>query len=168
MVGRTPEYLGKKIEAHEIIWTIVGILAPGVVMLLGTAVACLLPAARSSIANPGPHGFTEMLYAFASAAANNGSAFAGLNANTTFYNAGLAVAMLVGRFAVKIPVLIIAGSLAARKFTPPNSGTFPTDGLTFLGILIGVILIVGALTFFPALLLGPVAEHVLMLRGTAF
>jgi len=168
MVGRTPEYLGKKIEAREMIWTIVGILAPGVVMLLGTAVACLLPAARSSIANPGPHGFTEMLYAFASAAANNGSAFAGLNASTTFYNAGLAVAMLVGRFAVKIPVLIIAGSLAARKFTPPNSGTFPTDGLTFLAILIGVIVIVGALTFFPALLLGPVAEHVLMLRGTAF
>jgi K+-transporting ATPase ATPase A chain len=168
MVGRTPEYLGKKIEAKEIQMTIVGILAPSAVILVGAGVAAVLPAALSSLANKGPHGLSEILYAFASAAGNNGSAFAGLNANTDFYNLTLAVTMLIGRFAVILPCLVIAGSLAAKKITPFSAGTFTTDNLTFAIILIGVILIVGALTFFPALALGPIIEHLLMLGGRAF
>ena len=168
MVGRTPEYLGKKIEAKEIQMTILGILAPSAVILVGAGVAAVLPTALSGLANKGPHGLSEILYAFASAAGNNGSAFAGLNANTDFYNLTLAITMLIGRFAVILPCLVIAGSLAAKKITPFSAGTFTTDNLTFAIILIGVILIVGALTFFPALALGPIIEHLLMLGGRAF
>jgi K+-transporting ATPase ATPase A chain len=168
MVGRTPEYLGKKIEAKEIQMTIVGILVSSAVILVGAGVAAVLPAGLSSLANKGPHGLSEILYAFASAAGNNGSAFAGLNANTNFYNLTLAVTMLIGRFAVILPCLVIAGNLAAKKVTPTSAGTFTTDNLTFAVILVGVILIVGALTFFPALALGPIIEHLLMLGGRAF
>jgi potassium-transporting ATPase potassium-binding subunit len=168
MVGRTPEYLGKKIEAKEIQMTIVGILAPSAVILVGAGVAAVLPAALSSLANKGPHGLSEILYAFTSAAGNNGSAFAGLNANTNFYNLTLAVAMLIGRFAVILPCLVIAGTLAAKKVTPTSAGTFTTNNLTFAVILLAVILIVGALTFFPVLALGPIIEHLLMLGGRVF
>jgi K+-transporting ATPase ATPase A chain len=168
MVGRTPEYLGKKIEAKEIQMTILGILAPSAVILVGAGIAAVLPAGLSSLANKGPHGLSEILYAFASAAGNNGSAFAGLNANTNFYNLTLAVTMLIGRFAVIIPCLVIAGNLAAKKVTPTSAGTFTTDNLTFAVILVGVILIVGALTFFPVLALGPIIEHLLMLGGRVF
>jgi potassium-transporting ATPase potassium-binding subunit len=168
MVGRTPEYLGKKIEAREMIWAIIGILLPSAVILIGSAVACLLPQGRASVANGGPHGLSEILYAFTSASENNGSAFAGLNANTVFYNLALAVAMLIGRFGVIIPVLAIAGLLVSKKAAPPSSGTFPTTGVAFVIVLIGVILIVGALTFVPPLFLGPVVEHGLMLKGITF
>jgi len=168
MVGRTPEYLGKKIEAREMVWAIIGILLPSAVILVGSAAACLLPAARNCVANGGPHGLSEILYAFTSASENNGSAFAGLNANTVFYNLALAVAMLIGRFGVIIPVLAIAGLLVSKKAAPPSSGTFPTTGVAFVFVLIGVILIVGALTFVPPLFLGPVVEHGLMLKGVTF
>lgn len=168
MVGRSPEYLGKKIEAAEIQMAVLGILAPCAVILLGTALACVLPAALASVSSKGPHGFTEILYAFTSAAGNNGSAFAGLNANTPFWNVALALAMLVGRFAIILPALAIAGRLAAKKVTPPSAGTFATDTPIFAGLLVGVIVIVGALTFLPALALGPIVEHVLLLRGQTF
>ena len=168
MVGRTPEYLGKKIEAREMIWAIIGILLPSAVILAGSAAACLLPQARASVANGGPHGMSEILYAFTSASKNNGSAFAGLNANTVFYNLALAVAMLIGRFGVIIPALAIAGLLVSKRAAPPSAGTFPTNGVSFTVVLIGVILIVGALTFVPVLFLGPVAEYGLMLRGITF
>jgi K+-transporting ATPase ATPase A chain len=165
MVGRTPEYLGKKIESAEMKMVTLAILLPSACILLGSAVAAVLPDALSTLSNKGPHGLTEIIYAFTSAAANNGSAFAGLNANTYFWNLLLCLVMLVGRFAVIIPVLAIAGSLAKKKYSPPSSGTFPTDSSLFVVLLIGVILIVGALTFFPALTLGPIVEHLLMLKG---
>jgi K+-transporting ATPase ATPase A chain len=168
MVGRTPEYLGKKIEAREIQMTILGILIPNAVILIGAGAACVLPIALSSLANHGPHGLSEILYAFSSAAGNNGSAFAGLNANTDFYNIVLGFAMLIGRFAVILPCLAIAGSLAAKKVSPPSPGTFSTDNSTFAILLIGVITIVGALTFLPALGLGPIVEHFLMIAGRTF
>jgi potassium-transporting ATPase potassium-binding subunit len=168
MVGRTPEYLGKKVEAREIQMTIVGILAPNAVILIGAGLACVLPIALTSLANHGPHGLSEILYAFSSAAGNNGSAFAGLNANTNFYNITLGVAMLIGRFAIILPCLAIAGHLANKKLSPPSAGTFATDNTTFAVLLIGVILIVGALTFLPALGLGPIVEHLLMLSGRTF
>ncbi len=168
MVGRTPEYLGKKIEAREITWSVVTVLVPAVAILGATAVACVTKAGVSSVANPGPHGFSEILYAFTSMVANNGSAFAGLNANTDFYNYLSALVIAVGRFAGIIPVLAIAGSLGAKKIAPPSAGTFPTDSPTFAVLLIGVILIVGALTFFPALSLGPVVEHLLAQAGRTF
>lgn len=168
MVGRTPEYLGKKVEAHEIQMTIVGILAPNAVILIGAGLACILPIALASLANHGPHGLSEILYAFSSATGNNGSAFAGLNANTNFYNITLGVAMLIGRFAIILPCLAIAGHLANKKLSPPSAGTFATDNTTFAVLLIGVILIVGALTFLPALGLGPIVEHLLMLTGRTF
>lgn len=168
MVGRSPEYLGKKIEAFEIKWAILGILGPCAVILLGTAISCLLPIALSSLANKGPHGFSEILYAWTSAAANNGSAFAGLNANTPFYNVMLGLAMIVGRFVVIVPVLAIAGNLSAKKTVPQSQGTFATDTAVFGVLLFGVILIVGALTFLPALSLGPIVEHFLMLNGKSF
>jgi K+-transporting ATPase ATPase A chain len=164
MVGRTPEYLGKKIEAREVKMAMLGILCLPLMMLGGTALATVLPAGLAGPANAGPHGFTEILYAYTSAAANNGSAFGGLSANTLFYNSTLGLAMLVGRFFVKIPVLAIAGSLAAKKTLPASAGTFPTHGGLFIGLLVGVILIVGGLTFFPSLALGPIVEH---LAGTA-
>jgi K+-transporting ATPase ATPase A chain len=168
MVGRTPEYLGKKIEAREIQMTILGILIPNAVILLGAGVACVLPIALSSLANRGPHGLSEILYAFSSAAGNNGSAFAGLDANTDFYNIVLGISMFIGRFAVILPCLAIAGSLASKRVSPPSTGTFATDNSTFAVLLIGVITIVGALTFLPALGLGPIVENFLMAAGRVF
>jgi potassium-transporting ATPase potassium-binding subunit len=168
MVGRTPEYLGKKIEAREVTWTVIAVLAPAVVILCGSALTMLYPAALNSLNNNGPHGLSEVVYAFASSAANNGSAFAGINANTDWYNYMLAINMFVGRFAIIVPVLAIAGSLAQKKTSPPSSGTFPTNGPVFTVLLISVVLIVGALTFFPVLSLGPIVEHFLMQAGRTF
>jgi K+-transporting ATPase ATPase A chain len=168
MVGRSPEYLGKKIEAREMKLVILAILAPSLMILVGTGISAVLPAGLSSLANAGPHGFSEILYAFTSAAANNGSAFAGLNANTLYYNLMLALTMFVGRFAVIVPAIGIARSLGAKKYTPPSQGTFEVDTVLFGVLLIGVILIVGGLTFFPALSLGPIVEHFLMLQGRTF
>jgi len=168
MVGRSPEYMGKKIEAAEIQMAILGILAPCAVILLASAASAVLPIGLASLANKGPHGLSEILYAFTSAAGNNGSAFAGLNANTVYYNVMLAIAMLVGRFVVIIPCLAIAGSLVKKKISPPSAGTFATDTPIFGALLVGVIVIVGALTFLPALSLGPVVEHFLMIKGRTF
>ena len=168
MVGRTPEYLGKKIEAREVKMAMLAILCLPLAMLGGTALATVVAAGLAGPANAGPHGFSEILYAFTSAAANNGSAFGGLTANTTFYNATLAAGMLVGRFFVIVPALAIAGALAAKKTVPASSGTFPTDGGLFVGLLVGVILIVGGLTFFPALALGPIVEHLAGGLGQTF
>ncbi len=168
MVGRTPEYLGKKIESFEVRLAMVAIIAPNAVILILAPLAGLLPIGLGSLSSAGPHGLSEILYAFSSAANNNGSAFAGLNANTDFYNIALGVAMLVGRFAVLLPALAIAGSLAAKRITPASAGTFPTHQPLFVGLLVAVILIVGALTFFPALTLGPIVEHLLMLQGRTF
>ena len=168
MVGRTPAYLGKKIEAAEIKWAVITVLAPAVVILTGAAATMMYPAALNSLNNAGPHGLSEVLYAFTSAAANNGSAFAGLNGNTGWYNYTLAAVMFVGRFAIIIPVLAIAGSMARKKIAPLSSGTFPTNGPIFTGLLTCVILIVGALTFLPVLSLGPIVEHLLMNGGRSF
>lgn len=168
MVGRTPEYMGKKIESREMTMVILAILAPCAAILIGTGISAVTPAALSSLANKGPHGFSEILYTFTSAAANNGSALAGLNANTVYYNLMLAIAMVVGRFAIIIPVLAVAGSLAQKKYSPPSSGTFETDTGLFAVLLIGVILIVGALTFLPGLSLGPIVEHLMMIKGSTF
>ena len=168
MVGRTPEYVGKKIEAKEVKMAMLAILILPLMYLGWTAVAVVTPSAVASMANPGPHGFTEVLYAYTSADANNGSAFAGLSANTLFYNITLAIAMLVGRFWMIIPAMAIAGSLATKKSIPPSVGTFPTTGGLFIGLVVGVIVIVGGLTFFPALALGPIAEHLAMTAGTLF
>jgi K+-transporting ATPase ATPase A chain len=162
MVGRTPEYLGKKIGAFEMKMASLAILLPCAMVLLGTAVAVGAAPGRAAIFNPGPHGFSEALYAFSSAANNNGSAFAGLGANTPFYNGALGVAMLVGRFWVMLPVLAIAGSLAAKKHIPPGAGTLPTHTPLFIGLLIAVIVVVGALSFFPALALGPIVEQLML------
>src|SRR6202171_4267511 len=168
MVGRTPEYLGKKIEAREVTWAVIAVLAPAVVILCGSALTMMYPAALTSLNNNGPHVLSEVVYAFASAAANNGSAFAGINANTGWYNYMLAINMFVGRFAIIVPVLAIAGSLAQKKASPPSSGTFPTNGSVFTILLVSVVLIVGALTFFPVLSLGPIVEHFLMQAGRTF
>ncbi|PWE54296.1 potassium-transporting ATPase subunit KdpA [Metarhizobium album] len=168
MVGRTPEYLGKKIEAKEMKMAILAILCLPLAMLIFTAVATVLPSAVASIGTAGPHGFSEILYAYTSAAANNGSAFGGLTGNTPWYNVTLGLAMLMGRFLVIIPALAIAGSLVAKKTVPASAGTFPTDGPLFVGLLVGTILIVGGLTFMPALALGPVVEHLVMIAGQTF
>ncbi|WP_232629501.1 potassium-transporting ATPase subunit KdpA [Methylobacterium sp. Leaf118] len=168
MVGRTPEYLGKKIEAREVKMAMLGILCLPLMMLGLTALATVVPAGLAGPANAGPHGFSEILYAYTSAAANNGSAFAGLSANTLFYNTTLALGMLVGRFFVKIPVLAIAGSLAAKKRVPASAGTLPTHGGLFVGLLVGVVLILGGLTFFPSLALGPLVEHFAGTAGQTF
>ncbi len=168
MVGRTPEYLGKKIDAFEVKMAIIAILAPSFVILTFSAVASVVEPGISSLSNPGPHGLSQILYGFSSAAGNNGSAFAGLSANTVFYNLALGIGMLIGRFGVIIPVLAIAGALILKKSTPFTSGTFRTDDWLFIGLLIGVILIVGGLTFFPALSMGPLVEHFLMKQGAAF
>ncbi len=168
MVGRTPEYLGKKIEAREVTWAVIAVLVPAVVILCGSAATMLYPAALNSLNNNGPHGLSEVVYAFTTAAANNGSAFAGINANTDWYNYMLALNMFVGRFGIIVPVLAIAGSLARKKASPPSSGTFPTNGAVFTILLICVVLIVGALTFFPVLSLGPIVEHFLMNAGRTF
>jgi K+-transporting ATPase ATPase A chain len=168
MVGRSPEYMGKKIEAFEVKMAIIAILAPSFVILIFSAWASVSQAGLSSLNNSGPHGFSEILYAFSSAAGNNGSAFAGLNANTVFYNLTLGIGMLIGRFGVIIPVLAIAGSMAQKKITPFSSGTFRTDNWLFIGLLISVILIVGGLTFFPALSLGPIVEQLLLNNAITF
>ncbi|MBA3943568.1 MAG: potassium-transporting ATPase subunit KdpA [Herpetosiphonaceae bacterium] len=168
MVGRTPEYLGKKIEAFDIKMATLAILVPSFVILLLSAVASVLPAGTSSIFNGGPHGLSEILYAYSSGVANNGSAFAGLGANTDYYNSTIGVAMFLGRFFIIIPVLALAGSLASKKLVPASSGTFPTDGPLFVGLVIGVVVIVGGLTFFPALALGPLVDHLLMNAGQLF
>ncbi|AZO53010.1 MULTISPECIES: potassium-transporting ATPase subunit KdpA [unclassified Mesorhizobium] len=168
MVGRTPEYLGKKIEAKEVKMAMLAILCLPLAMLVFTAIAVVLPSAVASIANGGPHGFSEILYAYTSAAANNGSAFGGLTGNTPWYNITISIGMLMGRFLVIIPALAIAGALAAKKTVPASAGTFPTDSPLFVGLLVGVIVIVGGLTFFPALAVGPVVEHLAMIHGQTF
>lgn len=168
MVGRTPEYLGKKIEAREIKMIILAILAPSACILLGSALALSTKVGLSSLSHQGPHGFSEILYAFTSAAGNNGSSFAGLIANTNFYNFLLGLTMLIGRFAVLIPVLAIAGSMIEKRASPPSFGTLATDNPIFILLLIGVIIIVGALTFLPALSLGPIVEQFLMNKGILF
>ncbi|MBN9527290.1 MAG: potassium-transporting ATPase subunit KdpA [Alphaproteobacteria bacterium] len=168
MVGRTPEYLGKKIEAKEVKMAMLAILILPLSILGLTAVAVVVAPGLAGLANAGPHGFSEALYAYTSATANNGSAFAGLGANSPFYNTTLGVAMLVGRFLMIVPMLAIAGSLAAKKLAAPSAGTLPTHGGLFVGLLVGVILIVGGLTYFPALSLGPIVEHFAMLAGNLY
>ena len=168
MVGRTPEYLGKKIEAREVQMATLAVLLPAASILLFTALAVAVEAGLSGRLSAGPHGFSEILYAYTSASANNGSAFAGLNANTPFYNLTLGLALWLGRFGVIIPMMAIAGSMVGKSIAPPSPGTFPTDQPLFAGMLIGVIVIVGALTFFPALSLGPIVEHFLMAAGRGF
>jgi K+-transporting ATPase ATPase A chain len=168
MVGRTPEYLGKKIEAKEVKMAMLAILCLPLSILGFTALASVTKLGLAGPLNTGPHGFSEILYAFTSATGNNGSAFAGLTANTVFYNTCLGLAMLIGRFAFIVPMMAVAGSLAAKKIVPTSAGTFPTHGGLFVGLLIGVILIVGGLTFFPALSLGPIVEHLAMQAGTFF
>lgn len=162
MIGRTPEYLGKKIESHEMKLTSIAILVTPIVVLAGTAIAVVSTAGQAGIANPGAHGFSEILYALTSAANNNGSAFAGLSANTPFYNILLGLAMALGRFGVIVPVLAIAGSLAAKKRLSANAGTFPTHGPLFVVLLIGTVLLVGLLNYVPSLALGPVVEHLML------
>ncbi len=168
MVGRTPEYAGKKLEAREVKMTMLAILILPFAMLGFTAIAVVTDAGLAGLLNKGPHGYAEVLYAYTSAAANNGSAFAGLTANSPFYNVTLGIGMLLGRFGMIVPMLAVAGSLAAKKRLAPSAGTLPTDGGLFVGLLVGVILIVGGLTFFPALALGPIVEHLAMLGGTLF
>lgn len=166
MVGRTPEYLGKKIEAREVKMTMLALLCMPLAALGFLAYVTVSPDALKSLANAGPHGFSEAFYAYASAVANNGSAFAGLSANVPVWNITLGIAMLIGRFAVIVPMLAIAGSMAAKKYTPPSAGTFPTDGALFIGLLVAIVVIVGGLTYFPALALGPIAEHLAMVSGS--
>jgi K+-transporting ATPase ATPase A chain len=163
MVGRTPEYLGKKIQSFEMKMASLVILVPPAAVLLGTAIATVTAAGRIGPSNPGAHGFSEILYAFSSASNNNGSAFAGLDANTSFYDFTLGLAMFFGRFWTKVPILAIAGSLAAKKATPVSAGTLSTHTPLFILLLIGTVLLVAALTFFPALALGPIVEHLQML-----
>ena len=162
MIGRTPEYLGKKIEAFEIKMASLAVLIPPLLVLFGTAIALMVDAGKAGVANPGAHGFSEILYAFSSAGNNNGSAFAGLSANTPFYNTALGVAMFFSRYWLAIPVLALAGALAAKKRVPVGVGTLPTHGMLFVALLVGVVIIIGALTFFPALALGPIVEHLLL------
>jgi K+-transporting ATPase ATPase A chain len=168
MVGRTPEFLGKKIDGREMKFAMLAVLILPLVILGFTAVSAMLPAALASLGTGGPHGLSEMLYAYTSAAGNNGSAFGGLSGNTPWYNTTLGLSMLLGRFAYAIPMMAIAGSLAAKIKVPASSGTFPTDGPLFTGLLIAIILILGGLQFFPALALGPIAEHLAMLAGQTF
>ncbi len=168
MVGRTPEYVGKKIESREVKLAVLAIAVLPMAILGFTAIASVLPAGLAGPLNKGPHGFSEILYAFTSAVANNGSAFAGLTANTPFYNGLLGVAMWIGRFFIIIPMLAIAGGLAAKKYTPETAGSFPTTGPLWTGLLVGIVLIVGGLTFLPGLALGPMADHLAMVRGQLF
>ena len=168
MVGRTPEYLGKKLEAKEVKMAMLGILILPLSILGFTALAVVIPAGTSAMANAGPHGFSEALYAYVSATGNNGSAFAGLSANTPFWNTTLGLAMVIGRFLMIVPMLAIAGSLVRKKIVPASAGTFPTDGGLFVGLVVGVILITGGLTFLPSLALGPIVEHLAMNAGTLF
>jgi potassium-transporting ATPase potassium-binding subunit len=168
MVGRTPEYLGKKIEAKEVKLAVLALLSMPVGILIFGGLAAVLPSALASVQDPGPHGLSEILYAYSSATGNNGSAFAGFGANTPFHNTMQGLAMLLGRYAFIVPMLAVAGSLGAKRTVPASSGTFPTDGALFVTLLVAVILIVGGLTFFPALALGPLAEHFAMTAGRMF
>jgi len=168
MVGRTPEYLGKKLEAKEVKMTILALLSLPLSILGWTALATVVPEGLAGVANTGPHGFSEILYAYSSGTGNNGSAFAGISANTLFYNTTIAGAMLIGRFIMVIPLLAVAGSLAQKKLLAPSAGTFPTNRPLFVGLLVGVVLIIGGLTFFPAIALGPVTEQVAMNQGKLF
>ncbi len=168
MIGRTPELFGKKLEPFEMIMAVVGLLAPSVMLLILAAVAIVLPLGLSSLNNAGPHGLSEILYAFASACGNNGSAFAGLNANTIFYNLATALGMLVGRFATILPALALAGSLAQKRIVPASTATLPAASPLFVIMLVGTVIIVGALTFFPVFVLGPILEHLLMQAGRTF
>jgi K+-transporting ATPase ATPase A chain len=168
MVGRTPEYLGKKLEAREVKMAMLAVLIMPLFILGFSAVSAVLPTALTSLANPGARGYTEILYAFSSAAGNNGSAFAGLTANTPWYNTTLGITMLACRFGIIVPVMAIAGALAAKPKLAPSVGTFPTDGALFVALLAGVIVILSGLEFFPALALGPIVEHFQMLAGKTF
>jgi potassium-transporting ATPase potassium-binding subunit len=168
MVGRTPEYLGNKIEVHEMKLVIYAILVTPFFILGFSMVAAMAKFALDSLGNSGPHGLTEMIYAYAATASDNGSAFGGLNANTPWFNVSTAVAMLAGRFLHGVPILALAGALAAKTRAAPSAGTFPTHGPLFVGLLVGVILIVGLLIYFPALALGPIVEHFAMLGGKTF
>ena len=168
MVGRTPEYVGKKIEAREVKMAMLAILILPLMILGWTAIAAVNPQALPQLGNPGPHGFSEMLYLYSSSTGNNGSAFGGITANTVFFNITGAVAMFVGRFWMIIPAMAIAGSLAEKKSVPPSVGTFPTTGGLFVGLVVGVILIMGGLTFFPSLALGPIVEHLAGSAGILF
>jgi K+-transporting ATPase ATPase A chain len=165
MIGRTPEYLGKKIEAYEIKMASIAVLVPVFTTLAGTALGVMIEAGKAGVANPGAHAFTEILYAFSSASGNNGSAFAGLSANTPFYNTALGTVMFFSRYWIIIPVLALAGSLVSKKKVPAGVGTLPTHTPFFVFFLIGVVLIIGALSFFPALALGPVVEHLSLYHG---
>jgi K+-transporting ATPase ATPase A chain len=168
MVGRTPEYVGKKIEAKEVKMTMLALFVLPLSMLGFTALAVSTDAGLAGILNPGPHGFSEVLYAYVSGTANNGSAFGGLTATSLFYTITLGFAMLMGRFLMIVPMLAVAGSLAAKRSLPPSAGTFPTTGPLFVGLLIGVVLIMGGLTFFPALALGPIVDQLASSAGTLF
>jgi K+-transporting ATPase ATPase A chain len=168
MVGRTPEYQGKKIEAREVKMSMLAILILPLSILGFTAIAVVAPVGLAGLQNSGPHGFSEIMYAFVSGTGNNGSAFAGLTANSPFYNTTIGLAMLIGRFAMIVPMLAVAGSLASKKIVPPSAGTFPTTGALWVGLLVGVILIMGGLTYFPALALGPIVEHLAMNAGNLF
>jgi K+-transporting ATPase ATPase A chain len=168
MIGRTPEYLGKKIGPYEMKMAVVYFVASSTFILLFTAVAAVAPDGKAGPLNTGPHGFSEMLYAFSSAGGNNGSAFAGLTANTAFYNTLLGISMLAARFLPMVAILALAGSIAAKQKVPESAATLPTNGPLFAGLLVGVVIIVGGLTFFPALALGPIAEHFLMQAGALF
>jgi len=168
MVGRTPEYLGKKIEAYDVKMAMLVVLVFPLVILTFTAISSIHGFGTSGISNPGPHGLTQILYAFTSGAGNNGSAFGGLTVNTPWYDVTMGITMLVGRFIMIIPMLAIAGNLANKRYVPPSLGTFPVTTPLFTVLLIGVILIVGALTFFPALSLGPILEHLLLGVGKTF
>jgi len=168
MVGRTPEYVGKKIEGREVKLAVLAIAVLPLVILGGTTIASVMPAGLAGPLNKGPHGFSEILYGFSSAVGNNGSAFAGLTAGTPFYNGLLGVAMWLGRFFMIVPMLAIAGSLAAKKYTPESAGSFPTTGVLWVGLLVGIVLILGGLTFLPSLALGPIADHLAMIRGQLF
>ena len=168
MVGRTPEYLGKKLESREVKMAMLAMLSIPLSALGFTALATVLPAGLAGPENAGPHGFSEILYAFTSQTANNGSAFAGLTGNTTFYNLLGAIAMMIGRFAILVPVLAIAGSLASKKIVPASAGTFPTDNGLFVALLLGIIIITGGLIYFPADVLGPIVEHLQMQAGTLY
>ncbi len=163
MIGRTPEYLGKKIESFEMKMASIGVLVPIFTALVGTSIAVMVDAGKAGVANPAMHGFSEILYAFSSASGNNGSAFAGLSANTPFYNTALGIVMFFARYWIIVPVLAIAGALAAKKKVPVSAGTLPTHTPLFVGVLIGTVIIIGALSFFPALALGPVVEHLVMI-----
>jgi K+-transporting ATPase ATPase A chain len=169
MVGRTPEYLGKKIESYDVKMSMLVVLVFPLVILIFTAISVVSPSfGTSAISNPGPHGLSEILYAFTEGAGNNGSAFAGISANTLWYNTAIGITMLIGRFFMIIPMLAVAGNLAGKKIVPPSLGTFPVTTPLFTVLLVSVIVIVGALTFFPALSLGPIVEHLLMYAGKTF